>query len=658
MKRLPVPLLVVLTAVIASGLTAQSNDLPKYSRQSLQKGQTIESSAPVSINNLFSYFWNNGMGALNPYTMDDGVEFLPSVRQAPYGPYQITGPLMFSEGLLWGGYSRGRLGLGGSAFKSALQAGAILSPGTGTQPPRGADPNSTRYRVYRVRQDISPSVDFIQAEARLGASERYLQKYEVTATPRSIYDKYCRDWTEWPASEGAPYTDIDRNGSYDPSIDTPGVPGADQTLWYAANDLDSVRTKSLYGALPIGIEMQKTVWVYNRPGALANTIFQRTRLINKSGAQIDSMFLMQFADPDIGGSLGYSDDYVGCDTIRNMAYAYNATDHDGFFGSKAPAIGFDLLAGPAVPASVNDSAFVNFSYRRGWKNLSMTSMVYIQKIWDEPMEGDFRSGGLALYNLMRGFKKSGAPVVNPETGRPTSFVFPGDPVAHTGWVEGKPYSPGVTLSPADRRLGLTSGPFTMAPSDTQEFLIAEIVGAGSTRLGSISALRAHDEAVEYFFRKGFRMAPLPDPPAVHVAELDREIVLTWTDQEAAQRIERYAQMGYAFQGYIVYQLPEGDFSRRRPVAAYDIADDVTTIVDTVYDESTDFAIPRILARGSNSLIQRFYHTTADSLTGSRLVNGRTYFYAVTSYVYNPSASSGLHMLESAPSIVEAVPQTP
>ncbi|MGE5315279.1 MAG: T9SS type A sorting domain-containing protein, partial [Acidobacteriota bacterium] len=40
------------------------------------------------------------------------------------------------------------------------------------------------------------------------------------------------------------------------------------------------------------------------------------------------------------------------------------------------------------------------------------------------------------------------------------------------------------------------------------------------------------------------------------------------------------------------------------------------------------------------------------------VNGRTYFYAVTSYVYNPSASSGLHMLESAPSIVEAVPQTP
>jgi hypothetical protein len=612
----------------------------------MAKTETNDDAKAILINNLVNYFYNNGMGAFDPNTGDDGLVMKSN-----------GGQTMFAEGVVWGGYQRGMLKVNGAAYSGGLQAGPIIANGTQTSLPVAANGTDSRYHVYRVRPDITPATPPGVAMTILMTGEiPYLPFAGMTV--RQFYDLYVKDWNDWPGGQGAPYTDVNHNGVYEPTIDIPGVPGADQTLWYVANDVDSARTKRFAGSLPIGLEVQKTVWAYHRPGALDNTIFQRTRLINKSGVPVDSMFIMQFSDPDIGGSLGYTDDNAGTDTVRQMGFVYNGMDKDGFFGAHPPAVGMMLLAGPAVHGSAADSAFVNFSYRKGTKNLPMTSLVAVIKTVDEPATNTYR-GTTEYYNLMKGLLKTGTPLVNPETGRVTTFVFPGDPVTKTGWIEGDRYNTsGTTYYPGDRRLSFSSGPFTMAPADTQEIVIAEMVGIGEDRFGSIEALRSNADAVRRIFRNSFSLPAALPVPSAHATGWDRHILIDWTDSTSFAAAEAYASAGYRFQGYNVYQLPNGDITKAKRILTSDVIDDVAVVIDTVYDAASNLIIASRTAFGTNSGLRHYYASATDSLTGAPMVNGTHYYYAVTSYAYNPSASAGTKVIESVPVILDVIPQQP
>ncbi len=646
MKRNIVIALALATLVLYPVLSAPRSDDPKYSSQRLKKTETLDDIKSLLINGLLTYFSNDGSGGHNP-----GDENSLVIKQN-------GGLLMYTEGLIWGGYQRSVPKMGGAYWVSGLQAGPIVTPGTSSQRPVAADRTNTHYRVYRVRPDISSSVPSDLAAAMLAKDELPWTSGYEPITGLQLFANYCRDWNEWPGAEGAPYTDVNNNGVYEPAIDIPGVPGADQTLWYVCNDMDSLRTTWIAGLLPAGLEMQKTLWAYNRPGALNTTIFQRSRLLNKSGLPIDSMYVAQFSDPDIGGRNGYYNNYTGCDTIRNMGFAYFDATTLGYFGSQPPAIGFAILAGPTVPGSAADSAFVNFSYRKGMKNLPMTSMVMVRRFGDEPYVAAYTQGR-EFYNVLKGLSRTGTPIVNPQTGRATNFVFPGDPVTQSGWVEGTPYfTSGEILPSADRRLQLTSGPFTMAPADTQDILLAEIVGMGFDNLGSVAALQSNADAVRKIFRNGFRLPATPPAPSVHVSQLDGHILLDWTEAASAARTESYASEHYRFEGYNVYQLPGGDAAKAKRIATFDIVDNVQSVTDTLYDAAANMNLPVRTAFGKDSGIQRFYYTGSDSLTGARMVNGRTYDYAVTSYAYDPKGTGGTKIIESRPVVLEAIPQAP
>ena len=119
-------------------------------------------------------------------------------------------------------------------------------------------------------------------------------------------------------------TDVNHDGMYEPSIDLPGFPGADQTEWMVMNDVNPILTLNLYGSNPIGIEVQRTIWWYITGRALGNTIFTSYKFINKSGVELDSMYVSQWADPDLGFA---GDDVTGCDTTRALdMYNGEATD--------------------------------------------------------------------------------------------------------------------------------------------------------------------------------------------------------------------------------------------------------------------------------------------------------------------------------------------
>ena len=479
--------LLLICLTIAPLCVASAGDRPEKGGKPLEKVLTNDRYQAFLINNVFNYYQNNGSGSFNGYSANnEGFEF-------PKGSGKAT---TFQDGILWGGYHKGRAipKAGGSMYRQALQAGKILSSGTATANPVADDPALPRYRIYRVRPHVNPSTPFDPAmEAVIQEEEVTFLKRYVAATARAIYDQYIIDWMEWPAGDGAPFRDIDGNGAYSPLSDIPGIPGADQTLWYVANDLDSARVDRLSGSPPIGLEMQKTIWGYRRARDLGNTIFVSTKLINRSGARIDSMLIGCFGDPDLGDA---GDDFSACDTTRDMSYVYNAGNNDGTYGPAVPAVGFVLLQGPLVQGGPADTGWIGTRARAGYRNLRASAAIMIsggQIEYADPVQG--QGGDAQIYCMLKGRTRTCASHIDPTTGSPTTFLFSGDPAAGTGWNENT-----VSLFPGDRRILLSTGPFTFGAGDTQEVVIAHLVAQGGNRLSSITSLRRATDSVRAMFR--------------------------------------------------------------------------------------------------------------------------------------------------------------
>ena len=143
------------------------------------------------------------------------------------------------------------------------------------------NPANPANRIFRVRRDIRPTTnaDSIAVETSIlqNGEVGYISRFQSTVVNDLLHQSWD-DWNTWPAAQGAPYTDVNHDGAYEPGVDIPGFPGADQTMWMVMNDVNPTLTTNLYGSNPIGIEVQRTIWAYNKPGAFGNTIFVSYKL--------------------------------------------------------------------------------------------------------------------------------------------------------------------------------------------------------------------------------------------------------------------------------------------------------------------------------------------------------------------------------------------
>ncbi len=632
-----VALLLVMAFV---GMTAVAGQKDGKKEAGLPKANTNDMTTFYTINNLFNIYQNNGNGSYNIYTGNAGLEY----------PKGSGNTAVFEDGLVWGCYKGSNLMVGGSTYRQGLQAGPILTAGVPGAGAVAADPGDAQYRIYRTRPDIYPTTDATLKAAMLAilAKEEvpYIERY-AAATAQSLYDEYVADWNNWPASQGAPYTDVDHNGSYDPTVDKPGVSGANQTLWYIANDLDGQRTRYTYGSDPIGIEFQRTIWGYKRTGALGNTIFVRNKVINKSTAQLDTMYFSWWSDPDLGDA---GDDFAGCDTVRSLGYVYNGRARDSYYGDKPPAVGYTFFQGPVV-ASPGDSAVFNNGMRYNYKNLKMSAFVFFingNSTYVDPNLGTY-TGTQQWWNLMNGrISGTGGPFIDPTTGEATKFTLAGDPTTGTGWIDG------TVAPPGDRRFCMVTGPFTMAAGDTQEVVVSEMVGQGGDRLSSISVLKFYSDQAQAAYNSFFNLAAPPPAPVVSVAQLDGQIVLDWSKASDVAATESFVDKGYTFEGYNVYQASDGAGTNAKLLATYDKIDGVGKIWDYEYDATAGVILYKPVQYGNDNDVFRSYATTDDALTGKKLANFNNYYYAVTAYSYN--AGGVPKALESALNWIDAVPQ--
>lgn len=305
--------------------------------------------------------------------------------------------------------------------------------------------DSNIQRVYRVRKDYNTS----KLESEVADGE---------GSYNEIYQRYRKDWMEWPVERGAPFTDVDNDGVYNPYVDVPGYPGATQTCWFFANGLHPDNLKLLYDQR-MWIEMQFTTWAYGENDKLKNTIYRSYKLINKGNETYNNMYVSIWTDIDIGDPV---DDLAGCDSVQNLGFAYNSPNKDKIYGSSAPVIGLNIIQGPIVDGLSTDKAIFNRRTLNGKKNLGMTSFVHLYTSTYPFYEySPIFSYYPFYYFLMMGLLPQYAePIVNPVTQKTTKYCLSGDPITRTGWLDGV-YEPA-----GERRIALNSGPFTMAPGQS------------------------------------------------------------------------------------------------------------------------------------------------------------------------------------------------
>ena len=399
-----------------------------------------------------------------------GALFYSGVDAARYGVPKETGvSAIFSANLWIGGQVDGELRVTGLYYGRAEFFQFWPGPlGSGATPPADC---SIYDRIYVVsRADVA----------------RYLKTGEATA-----------DLQDWPVELGAPVLDGDGDpANYDlAGGDQPAIWGS-QTAWWIMNDVgnEHVQVGSETTSAPLGVEVRAMAFASGAQtpgGPAARSTFYRYAITNRSTSALDSAYVALFVDPDLGNAL---DDYVGTDTTLQMGYVYNAAEVDSANGGGygvPPALGFQIAEGPV-----------------GYEGepLGLTASSCHQKFLE-------RTSFEAKYNCMRGLWGDGTPMTafgygyNPapdppgpddsETGGPedvegaiTRFAYTGDPTQSMFWSEENIDRQGSENPDGDRRLVVSSGPFRLAPGETQTVTFALPFAWSDSRLHSVGLLRA------------------------------------------------------------------------------------------------------------------------------------------------------------------------
>jgi hypothetical protein len=647
MKLIRTSLYLVFSLILLSGLCLKAEGVEGKNKDKVYKTTGTPATTKFNINNVSTFFGNDGISDLST-TGDSGFQF-------PIG----SGKTVFYEsGFVYGGDFPKADGtkefrISGSTYNRGQVPGRIL--------PDGSREASTlpHVRIYRVRPDYKdPQADYSK------------EIMDEGLTKDQIYAQYDKDWKEWPAQYGAPYKDVDGIAGYDPNKDIPGVPGADQTIWFVNNDTDPTQAQKLYGSEGLTMEMQATIFGYNQQNALGDGLFRKYLLINKSGKEITDFYVCMWSDPDLGGDAG--DDFAGVDTLLSLGYIYNGDDSDPSYGQYIPASGFDFMQGPIVKGAANDVAIFKNKTKTGYKNLpASTFFLFTQSVanWGDPTLGNYTNGALRFRNLFQGKNATlGTPFIDPLTGKTSKFFAPGDPVTGKGWIDG------ILFPKQDRRIGLVAGPFTMAVGDTQEVVVGQLAAGGVapvTRLGAVALLKYQDLQVQQAYNNFFQVPTPPKAPIVELdpvtkigkaSEFDQKLIINWgIDAASVTQTEGHNQLGYKFQGYVVYQLPRlnAQLSEGKIVATYDLADLVSNIESLVFDPVTNATTRKFTKFGENQGIKRSIEITKDAVRGGiPLANGTEYYFVVSAYSYNPDPNAVPNVLETLSAKILAVPHAP
>lgn len=422
------------------------------------------------------------------------------------------------------------------------------------------------------------------------------------------------------------FWDQDENGIYDPCggdfpiIDIRGceprnifearelIP--DEMIFWIYNDNGGPQTLS--GNASIRMEVQVQSFAYSTNDEINDMTFYRYKLINKASEDLLDCYFSMWIDPDLGC---YSDDYIGCDIGRSLAYVYNEDAIDGnsgancggtnTYGTDIPLLGMDYFRGPLGPKVFKrdndgnvvygpvldengDTVRVNGEIQYSvvlldpepftgnqdtLVELGMTSFTYAENggigapppQTTDPQRG--REDG--FYNYIRGLWNDGTPVTfggsgfNPGSTDTIRYVFPDDPNNINGWSMCT-----ATLPNGDRRTMQATGPLLLQPGAENELIMGVVfVPTVVHPCPDLTRLRFADDIAQALFDNCFNITDGPDAPDITAVELDQELIIMLSNELTSNNFnESYAETDlqapilpgdqgkYIFEGYRLYQL--------------------------------------------------------------------------------------------------------
>ncbi len=471
----------------------------------------------------------------------------------------------------------------------------------------------------------------------------------------------------------APFWDKDGDGLYEPvegdypiaevrGCDLPRF--GDEMVFWIYNDAGGVHTQS--GGDALQMEIQVTSFAFNNLYELHNTTFYTYKLINRSIESIDSTFFAFWADPDLGC---YTDDYVGCDPERSLAYVYNADDLDGentcddcpqginTYCTDIPMLGIDFFRGPLNEYG-EELGMSSFTYYNngGLGPIPGTDDPHTVQEYYNYLSGSWKDGTRFTYGGS-GYNLGSIDVVN--------YAFPEPPADPDGWSMCT-----ESLPQTDPRTIQASGPFRLDPGAVNQVAVSVIwVPDLEYPCPDIAPLLEADFYAQKLFDNCFYITDALDAPDVDWVELDRKVVAVLSNAEdyssnnsfedyrgvdlCAPEIYPLEDRFYNFEGYKLYQLANervdfrdlNDPDKARLVFQCDIKNDIGKIYNWVaspFPNSNPFQSqvlwsPELMVDGADEGIRHTIPLTTDAFaTGSDslLINHRKYYYTAVAYAYN------------------------
>jgi len=303
-----------------------------------------------------------------------------------------------------------------------------------------------------------------------------------------------------------PFNDVNGDGIYNPNEgDHPKVDGEIAT-WYVIND--NGNNHGATNSEAIGIQIETLVYGFNTED-LKNVTFVNYTLINKSFENLRKAYLGTWLDPDLGN---FIDDFVGCDTTRNLGICYNGdaddetTDQGAGYGPNPPFVAIQILDG-----ILNSNG----------EELGMSAFVFYNNagagVGNEAQTDP--STALEHYNYLTGRWKDGVPITyggtgyNPDSTDEVPYMFPDDPSNADGWSECA-----AGNMPSDRRFVMSTGPFDLQPGVSKKMKQAVLwkrqVGAFDDGCPSFSSIQQMADTVLEFYDRN--LAEDNTPPIITI----------------------------------------------------------------------------------------------------------------------------------------------
>ncbi len=450
-------------------------------------------SAVLGVNGVRAGLFNRGNLAWQDDTpLNDGAP----LYEVPKG----SGIQSMLTSTLWtGGLVGGELRMSASSYgqfgeEYELYPGPLGPDGT---PPADCEPFDRIWRVSRFD----------------------LADYERTGVASA-------DLAEWPAALGAPYFDVDGDGRYDLAAgDRPAISG-DEMAWWVMNDVAGPHRKTLSD--PIGLEVRASAFGKASPdSALRYTTFYRYDLTYRGSTPLDSAYFGVHTDALGDGFYKFA----GTDSLRNLAFVYEANNDAGGNGIASPALGLRILDGPVLLSNGQDDDYDGLIDEAGERGL-MTAGSWVTD--NHPYGYDGPNPAQQFYNLLRcrwgdgaRWKVGGDGYCNSEGCGPenpaeqTCWVFPNsgtpaDPVP--GYWSEMCLDPDCERSNANDGYGrfhVSTGPFALQPGETTTVTLAFVWARGQNNFDSVQELKVASDFVERAYRLG-----VLDPVAPPLAEAE------------------------------------------------------------------------------------------------------------------------------------------